>query len=89
MDAISDFQVAGYNRDRLDLTQLLDYSTFTGTTAAEAISGGYIKLVQQGTSTIVEIDMNGHAPGTGDYAGGELVELANVSKHDLLADIVV
>jgi Ca2+-binding RTX toxin-like protein len=85
MDSIGDF--TGAEGDRIDLGSLLDAVTdFSGTTAAAAISQGYLHFLQSGADTIVYLDRNGSGsdlPGSGDIA---VVRLAGVSAADLGAE---
>jgi Ca2+-binding RTX toxin-like protein len=85
---------SGFNSvegDRIDLAKLLDsHTNFSGTTAAQAFSQGYIYLVQHGNpgglgggKTTIYIDSDGgaHAPGTDtDFA---VVDLQNVAASQL------
>ena len=73
-DTITDFTP---NDDRLDLTALL---ASIGATPANAVSGGYVKLVASGTSTVVMIDTDGSA---GAAVARPLVTLLNVSPANL------
>ena len=73
-DTITDFTP---NDDRLDLNALL---ASIGATPANAISAGYVKLVANGTSTVVMIDTDGSA---GAAAARPLVTLLNVSPASI------
>jgi Ca2+-binding RTX toxin-like protein len=97
-DTITDFQVSREEHDSIDLSQLFNsnLSTFTGTTVQQAISGGYVKLVQHGTSgqagfgTTVIVDLNGNASDTGYYASDlTLIEVANVSANHVQESMIV
>lgn len=87
LDKITDFDTTGADRDTIDLTEIFDrQSNFTGTTAQQAIDGGYIYFLQSGNSTKVMFDADG---GTthGDAANNfVVVELAGVAQLDLRAD---
>jgi len=71
LDTIIDFEVASVRPDFLHVGQYLSLATtFTGATAADAISQGYLVFVQQGTqgqsdfAAMVMVDQNGgsHQP---------------------------
>jgi len=82
-DKITDFDTSGADHDFIDVSTLLDLqSTFTGTTAQQAIDQGYIYFLQNGSATKLMFDANG---GThGDAANNFVVaELANIAPADL------
>ena len=86
MDRITDFDTTGTDHDFIEVAALLDlHSTFTGTTAQQAISQGYLYFVQSGTSTKVMFDANGgtHGDTVNNFA---IVELDNIAPADLRAD---
>jgi hypothetical protein len=66
-DTVKDFEAGGAGHDVIDLSSLLDTTTFTGTTSADAISQGYIfwrqSLTRLGAplSTTVYVDFDGGA----------------------------
>ncbi len=49
--------------DIIDLTDLLDSGTFTGTTLSEAIAGGFVQVVDSGGNAEVNVDLDGIANG--------------------------
>jgi Ca2+-binding RTX toxin-like protein len=73
-DTITDFTP---DEDRLDLGALL---ASIGVTPANAIPGGYVKLVASATGTVVMIDTDGNA---GSAIARPLVTLLNVSLASL------
>lgn len=86
-DVIADFD-DGLAGDRIDLRQIFDkHTTFTGTTANQAVSQGYLYFVEHGTpgeagfGTFVRIDLDGgsHHP-TNSFS---IVDLEGVSRDDL------
>ena len=85
-DRITDFDTAGDDHDFIEVAALLDLqSTFTGTTAQQAISQGYLYFVQSGDATKVMFDTNGGSHG--DAANNfVVVELAGLTPADLRAD---
>jgi Ca2+-binding RTX toxin-like protein len=85
MDRIVEFN--GAEGDRIDLISLMSKATnFQATTAAQAMSQGYLYFVQSGANTIVMLDRNGTGAdmiGVGDIA---VAELANVNAASLLPE---
>ena len=75
-DTIRDFDANPFSGDVMDLRALFDkYTDFTGTTADQAWSQGYLYFVQHGNpgeagfGTTVYIDPNGKAPDEPTYYG--------------------
>jgi Ca2+-binding RTX toxin-like protein len=97
-DTITDFNAGYRNSDTIDLSELFNssLSTFTGTTVAQAIAQGYVRMVQHGTSgqegfgTTVYVDLNGNASDSSYYTNDHaLIEVANVSASAVQNHMIV
>jgi Ca2+-binding RTX toxin-like protein len=90
-DTVKDFEAGGASHDLVDLSSLLDATTFAGTTAADAIAQGYIfwrqSLTRLGAplSTTVYVDFDGgaHDPNPSPYFGVQ--DLAVVQLDGIVA----
>jgi len=82
------YALDGGERDRIDLSEILDGRLPPGVSAGQAISAGYIYFVQNGTagqpgsSTTVMVDLNGgaHTDAANNFG---VVELAGVRASEL------
>lgn len=88
-DIVNGFSTAapnpgGAGGDIIDLVDLLDGGSFTGTTLAEAQAGGYVELLQTGSDVEVRVDLDGGGNG---YT--TIVTISNVNVADLSDNIVV
>jgi hypothetical protein len=90
-DTVKDFEAGGAAHDLIDLGSLLEATTFTGTTAADAIAQGYIfwrqSLTRLGAplSTTVYVDFDGgaHDPNPSPFFGAQ--DLAVVQLDGIMA----
>jgi len=92
-DVITDFNPYGStDRDCIDLRQILDQTTFTGTTAQQAHDQGYLRLSQYQRiddagnityGTIIVVDQNGSAPQNRGEGVANVFLLEGVQTHEL------
>ena len=78
---ITDFEV-GADGDTLDLNELLTSAATGYVSNTNPFSGGYLKLVQSGTDTLVQFDADGSS---GSGTAVTVVRLANVTASELVA----
>jgi Ca2+-binding RTX toxin-like protein len=84
-DRVTDFNAA--EGDRIDLTSLMSKATnFQGTTAAQAMSQGYLYFVQQGANTLVMLDRNGAGADMAGIGDIRVAELSNVNASTLVPE---
>jgi hypothetical protein len=88
-DVVSGFSTAapslgGLGGDVVDLVDLLDGGSFTGTTLAEAEADGYVQLFQSGGNVEVRVDLDGGAD-----SFTTIVTINSVTVADLSDNIVV
>ncbi|BAZ50193.1 hemolysin-type calcium-binding protein [Nostoc sp. NIES-4103] len=76
-DTITDFNTSA---DAIVLTSLLENAGYVG---SDAIAAGYVKWIQSGTNTLVQIDVDGSA-GTSE-GFGTLVTLNNITATNVTA----
>jgi Ca2+-binding RTX toxin-like protein len=77
---ITDFAI-GSGGDRLDVNNVLRQLGLDSKALLDPITSGYIKLVQQGTAVLVQVDADGAAGAT--YAPRTIVTLDNLKASDL------
>lgn len=93
-DTVKDFEAGGANHDRIDLSSLLDATTFTGASAADAIAQGYIYWRQSlrfpgvplSTTVYVDFDGGSHDPNPSPYFGVQdlvVVQLDGITASQL------
>jgi Ca2+-binding RTX toxin-like protein len=90
-DTVKDFEAAGASHDLINLSSLLDATTFTGTSAADAIAQGYIfwrqSLTRLGAplSTTVYVDFDGGAHDANPSPFFGMQDLAVVKLDNIFA----
>jgi Ca2+-binding RTX toxin-like protein len=77
METITDFQ-AGAGGDWIDISLLLDSFGYSG---ADPFADGYVRLVQSGPNTVLQVDNTGGGDGYFDF-----ITLSNVTAANVTAD---
>jgi Ca2+-binding RTX toxin-like protein len=83
---ISDF-AAGSGGDIVNLGDLLNgFLASPNAVPGNPFASGHLRLVADGTDTIVRVDADGNGPGTGDVHARDILRLVNVSANQLTAE---